>query len=91
MKAVIKSYLTYFTVISTVILIGIISIGKLNSEFFENSFAMILSTLFYSFGTLGFLVNVTTWGGVSKPEKTSRVVLLICYCLGTFFTVLSMK
>jgi len=90
-KAVIKSYLTYLVVISVVILIGIITIGKLNCDFFEKNFAIILSALFYSFGTLGFLINVSTWGGVSKPEKTSRFILIMCYCLGTFFTILSMK
>lgn len=91
MKAVIKSYLTYFFVISVVIFIGIISIGKLNCDFFEKNFRIMLSALFYSFGTLGFLVNVTTFGGVSKPEKTSRLILIICYCIGTFFTILDMK
>ncbi len=85
------SYLKFLAVISVVILTTIFFTGKMNCEFFEKNFPMILSALFYSFGTLGFLVNVTTWGGDSKPEKTSQLILIVCYCIGTFFTVLSMK
>jgi hypothetical protein len=91
MKAVIKSYLTYLVLILVIIFIGIISIGELKWDFCVKYFAKILSVLFYSVGTLGFLVNVTTWDGVSKPEKASRLILKICYCLGTFFAILSMK
>lgn len=85
------SYIKYFVLITVVILIGIILTGKLNCEFLEKNFPIILSTLFYSFGTLGFLVDVQTWGGGSKPEKISRFILIICYCIGTLFTVLNMR
>lgn len=91
MKAVIKSYLLYLIVITIVIIVGILFIGKLNSEFLCKNYSLILSGLFYSFGTLGFLVNVATWEGKSLPEKTSKFILITCYCLGTFFTILSMK
>jgi len=91
MKAVIKSYLTYFLLISLVIIIALVLIRQMNGEFICKNFPLILSVLFYSFGTLGFLVNVTTWGGVSTPEKTSRLILVICYCIGTFFTIYSLK
>lgn len=91
MAAVVKSYLTYFLLICVIIIIGLLVTGQMNVEFICKNFPIILSSLFYSFGTLGFLVNVTTWGGVSTPEKTSRLILVICYCIGTFFTIYSLK
>ena len=91
MKAVIKSYLTFFLLTSAIIIIGLFAIGENDSEFFYENYPLILSTLFYSFGTLGFLVNVTTWDGKSTPEKSSKLILVICYCIGTFFSIYSMK
>ena len=91
MKAVIKSYLKYSLLISLVIIIGMKVIDKMNIDFFRENYPLIFSAFFFSFGTLGFLVNVTTWDGNSPPEKTSKFILVICYCLGTFFTIYSMK
>lgn len=91
MKAVIKSYLTFFVLTSAIIIIGLFALEKDDSQFIYKNYPLILSTLFYSFGTLGFLVNVTTWDGKSTPEKTSKLILIICYCIGTFFTIYSMK
>jgi len=91
MKAVIKSYLTFFLLTSAIIIIGLLVIGKNDNEFIWKNYPLILSTLFYSFGTLGFLVNVTTWDGKSTPERTSKLFLVICYCIGTFLTIYSMK
>ena len=91
MKAVIKSYLKYFFIICVVIILSLLFIGQMNYEFIEKNYSIILSALFYSFGTLGFLVNVTTWDGVTKPEKTSKLILILCYCIGVFFTILSIK
>jgi hypothetical protein len=91
MKAVIKSYLNFFLLIFAIIITGLLAIEKVDREFICKNYPLILSTLFYSFGTLGFLVNVTTWGGESIPEKTSKRILVICYCVGTFFTIYGIK
>lgn len=85
---VIKSYLINFAIIAVCILVGLNL--KFNLNYIKSHYALILATLFYSFGTLGFLVNVTTWNGESSAEKISKTILTICYCLGTILTMLSM-
>ena len=50
-----------------------------------------LALLFFGGGTLGYLIDwkIKTFGGHTFAERLSEWVLIVCYVLGTFVTVLS--
>lgn len=86
---VIKEYLIYYGIILLVIIIGLFLNCCLKINLNPN-ITTILSALFYSGGTLGYLVTweIQTFCGKTPPEKLNKYLLVFSYIFGTFFLIL---
>lgn len=88
-KKVLKYYFKCLGIVSLIIIFFSVFLGGWEFDLILKKYPVLLSTLFFSTGTLGCLVNVVTWGGNSLPEKFNLGLLYITYGLGIFFTILS--
>jgi len=90
-SVVIKSYFLYFGIILITIVIGAFVNCCLKWTINTNISTM-LSALFYSGGTLGYLVTwrVQTFCGKTLPEEINKYFLIGSYVFGTLFLILGM-
>lgn len=89
-RVVITSYAKNFSIITLTILVT----GFCNKVFnlhLESWIGGSMAALFYSGGTLSYLIDwrVKTWGGKGFSERLNESLFIVCYILGTVFTVLS--
>ena len=87
---VLRHYFKYLMIVSGIIMGSLLFLGQLKIDLVSRHSSILMSTLFFSTGTLGCLVNVLTWGGNSNPEKLNKGLLFLSYSLGIFFTIKSL-